>query len=112
MRRALLISALVFSLVAVTAVMPSSSTAFFGRGGFGYGVYSGYAGYGSYGGCGLGYGRYAAYGVYPAYVGYRGYGVGYYGRHYRGRGWYGHRGYRTSRHVAYRVSHYGRGSRR
>ena len=81
MRRVLLISALVVSLVALTAVMPSSSTAFFGRWGVGYGGYPGYAGYG---GCGLGYGGYVGYGGYPGYVGYRGYGAGYYGRYYRG----------------------------
>lgn len=86
MRRALLISALVVSIVALTAVMPTSSMAWFGRG---------YAGYGGYGGCG-------------GYAGYGGYGGSYYGRYYRGRGWYGRRGYRVARHVGY----HGRGWRR
>jgi hypothetical protein len=105
MRKVLLISAIVVSLVTLTAVMPSDSMARFGRWGVGYGGYSGYAGYG---GCGLGYGSYVGYGAYPVYSGYRGYGAGYYGRYYRGRAWYRHKSYRTARHVAYRVNHHGR----
>ncbi len=89
MKKALMIGALVLSVVALTAVMPSSSMAWFGGHGCGCG---GYAGYGW---------------AYPA--GYGGYGWGYYGDPsyyggwYGGRGWYRGRGYRDF---------YGRGRRR
>ncbi len=57
MKKVLLISAFVVSVVALTAMVPTDSTAFFGRiGGFG--------GYGGYGGYRCGYG---GYGVYDGY---------------------------------------------
>ena len=72
MKRAMLIGALVLSVVALTAAIPASSMA-----------------------CGCGYGGYAGYGwSYPAGYGggYYGY-PSYYGGYYGGRGWYGRRGY-------------------
>jgi|GEM_PF-4908772 len=86
MRRALLIGALVLSVVALTAAMPTITLAWHG----GYG--SGCCGYGGYG-----WGYPAGYGGYG--WGYYGYPM-YYGGYYGGRGWYGGRGY------------YGRGWRR
>jgi hypothetical protein len=80
MRKVLLIGALVLSVVALTAAVPSSSMAWYG------------------GGCGCGYGGYGGYG-WGSTAGYGGYGWGYsgypmyYGGGYGGRGWYGGRGY-------------------
>ena len=89
MRKALMTSVLVLSLLAIAAVVPSSTLAYRGHG-------SGYHGRGGYG---WGYpGIYVGSGGgYPAgYVadgwGYYGYPM-YYGGYYVGRGSYGRRGY-------------------
>ena len=64
MKKALIIGALVLSVVALTAAVPSSSFAWFGSGVGYYGGYGGCGGYGGYGGYAGGY-----YG-YPANYGY------------------------------------------
>lgn len=82
MKKGLVIVALVFAVMAMTALMPSSAPAYYG--GCGYGWYGGYypAYYGSWGYPSYGWGYYSG--------GRRGlFGGGLFGAGYGGRGWYG-----------------------
>jgi len=81
MKKGLVIVALVFAVMAMTALMPSSAPAYCG--GCGHGYYGGY------------FPAYYGYWGYPSYGwGYSGrrhglFGGGLFGRGYGGRGWYG-----------------------